>query len=110
MIARVFMFLSSTVKPLFWFNNIFFSASRQAAGLLFCTLQSPSPLALPHAGSHAVLLGAYGVGVDRRGFDAAVAQPLAEHVERHTGVDRVHGKAVAQSQGALVRAVFDACR
>src|SRR6266851_3646213 len=97
MIARVFMFLSSTVKPLFWFNNTFFSASRQAARLLFCTLQSSSRLPVPHAGGHAILLGAGGVGVDRRGFDAAMPQPLAQHVQGHARIDRVHRKAVAES-------------
>src|SRR5712691_4929028 len=97
MIARVFMFLSSTVKPLFWFNNTFFSAPPQAAGLLFCTLQSPSRLPVPHAGGHAVLLGAGRVGADCRQTNTRMPQPLAEHIQGHARIDRVHVKAVAQS-------------
>jgi hypothetical protein len=70
----------------------------------------PAFLVLPHPCRDIALFLPQGVGIDRRHFQAGMAHPLGEHVERHPFGDRVHPEAVAQALGALVGAVGDPCR
>src|SRR3954451_13703502 len=62
----------------------------------------------PHAGGDALLLLADGVGVDRRGGELGVAEPLLHHVEGDALADGLHAEAVPQALGAGVRAGRDA--
>src|SRR6478752_8840536 len=71
------------------------SAMDKEATLERVILRAPSP----HARSDALLFLADRVGIDRRGGELGVAEPLLHQVQRDAGRDRGDAEAVAQPLG-----------